>query len=145
MTCEYLTNETMPVWLACPSCGTHHNATACLACGHELTDDYAPALGLWASYRYYRRPWRDVAPAAHTLFPVRNRNSASQIALALSYYAFVPFLGLLFCPAAIICGVYGLWQSYRVPHKGGGQTAALSLLLGLSLSALQTILWRLFY
>lgn len=143
---DYLSNETQPTWLACPACGAHGpKAAQCLACGYEVSNDYAPGLGLWASYRHFTRPWRDVKPDAARLFPPRNRNTAAQMALALGTYALVPYLGLLFCPMAIACGAWGLWRAWRAPQQGGSGAALGGLLLGFGLGGLHLVLWWLLY
>jgi hypothetical protein len=76
-----------------------------------------------------------------SLFPTPNRNGASQAALACATYALVPYLGILFCPGAVLLGGIGLFYSVRAPQKGGRRAAYMSIALGLLILCAQVLLW----
>ena len=75
------------------------------------------------------------------LFPAQNRNGTSQAALAFATYALVPYLGILFCPGAVLLGSLGLFYSLRAPQNGGRRAAYASLILGLVILCVQLLLW----
>ena len=76
-----------------------------------------------------------------TLFPAQNRNGTSQAALAFATYALVPYLGILFCPGAVLLGGLGLFYSLRTPQDGGRRAAYASIALGLVILCVQLLLW----
>jgi hypothetical protein len=76
---------------------------------------------------------------------VRNSNGASTTALAFVTYALVPYLGILFCPGALLMGVLGLYNSYRAPERGGRRASYLGLSLGLLILCAQLFLWWILY
>jgi hypothetical protein len=78
-------------------------------------------------------------------FPSENRNGASTTALAFATYALVPYLGILFCPGALLMGSIGLVRSIRAPHAGGRRASFMGIILGLVLLCLQLFLWWLLY
>jgi hypothetical protein len=141
---------------ACPACGTfarRSSARFCATCGRSLEGGYFPADKLRASYH-----WRYQAPASESLaqhqraaapmlkkFPAENRNGASTTALAFVTYALVPYLGILFCPGALLMGSIGLVRSIRAPHAGGRRASYMGIILGLVLLCLQLFLWWLLY
>lgn len=74
-----------------------------------------------------------------------NTNSASTTALAFVTYALVPYLGILFCPGALVMGGVGLYNSYRLPDHGGRRTSFLSVIFGLLIFCGQLFLWWILY
>ena len=74
-----------------------------------------------------------------------NRNNASTTALAFVTYALVPYLGILFCPGAVLMGGLGLFNSYRTPERGGRRASMFGLALGLLIFCAQLILWWILY
>src|SRR3712207_3210315 len=155
---------------ACAACGApprRSRARYCSTCGQELSREYVPADSLRASYRFerpretlgfraegrgaprgrQRRPWRRVRTQSvrTEMMPVKNSNGASTSALACVAYALVPYLGILFCPGALLFGGVGLFRSWRTPHAGGRRESALGLLLGLLLLCAQLVLWWILY
>src|SRR3712207_3344420 len=162
-----LTGATTRSCAACGATPRRSRARYCSTCGHELSKDYAPADSLRASYRFkrpretlgfnveahrvrqrrQRRPWRRVRPKRLRveMMPARNSNGASTSALACVAYALVPYLGILFCPGALLFGGVGLVRSWRSPHAGGRRESALGLLLGLLLLCAQLVLWWILY
>lgn len=70
------------------------------------------------------------------------QNSSAAIALAFVAYALVPYLGILFCPGAIVMGIFGV----RRASAADGHTAAwFSIWSGIGLFCLQLLLWWLLY
>ncbi|MGB8506944.1 MAG: hypothetical protein WCD76_00930, partial [Pyrinomonadaceae bacterium] len=74
-----------------------------------------------------------------------NRNGASTTALAFVTYALVPYLGILFCPGALVCGSVGLLRAIRTPHVGGRRASAMSITLGIVIFGAQLVLWWILY
>lgn len=139
--------------LSCAVCSAPANragANFCAVCGHELRRDYAPLDGLRASYNLHRdqllkqNPFPPTISGTPNLFN-HNHNNASSTAMAFVVYSLVPYLGILFCPGALVLGCVGLSVSYRKPQLGGRQTAAYSLLLGSLVLLVQILLWWLLY
>ncbi len=150
-------------------------ARFCATCGRRLEGDYFPTDSLRASYRYERRPTvsaasdegqaggaaqfapvegraarrvrvaRTVARQRGGLMPSQNLNGASTTALAFVTYALVPYVGILFCPGALLMGGIGLVRADRAPHVGGGRASALGVLLGVLLLCAHLLLWWILY
>ena len=74
-----------------------------------------------------------------------DQNSASATARAFATYALVPYLGILFCPGAVVMGSVGLLRYYREPRIGGRTVAYASIIAGTLVLALQLLLWWLLY
>ena len=150
----------------CPACGAESRraeARFCATCGRSLGGDYFPTDSLRASYRYARRPpalfetafegraarrsrfARAAARQRREVMPTRNLNGASTTALAFATYALVPYVGILFCPGALLMGGIGLVRAYRAPHVGGGRASALGVLLGVLLLCAHLVLWWILY
>lgn len=151
----------------CPACGTRVRrveARFCATCGRTLDESgYLPADSIRASYHLPRRPQRRHARAANsfsmsditlrpqsksagrTLLPAQNQNTASAIALAFATYALVPYLGILFCPGAIVAGSIGLFSSYRAPRQAGFRVSLFSVFAGLIVFGAQIFLWWILY
>jgi hypothetical protein len=76
-------------------------------------------------------------------------SGASATAFAFVTYALVPYLGILFCPGALLFGGVGLVRAWRA--QGGGRNAgvarssALSIALGLLVLCAQLLLWWILY
>jgi hypothetical protein len=143
----------------CPACGeTARRAEAryCSNCGRSLDESYLPVDALRASYNLQQRRRTASRSEGHatskplkssmsSIFPARNRNGASTTALAFMTYALVPYLGILFCPGAVLMGSVGLYNSYRVPERGGRRASFISLSLGLLIFCAQLFLWWILY
>jgi len=159
---------------ACGAEARRESARYCATCGRSLGGDYFPTDSLRASYRYERRPKasasgrataavsfaaaaadgravrrarvaRTVARERREVMPTRNLNGASTTALAFVTYALVPYVGILFCPGALLMGGIGLVRAYRAPHVGGGRASALGVLLGVLLFCAHLLLWWILY
>ncbi len=76
---------------------------------------------------------------------VANHNGASTTALAFVTYALVPYLGILFCPGALVFGSIGLVRAIRAPHVGGRRTSVTSIVLGVVILGAQLVLWWILY
>lgn len=85
------------------------------------------------------------APDLSQVFAPRNRNGAAQTALACVAYAAIPYLGILFCPVALVFGGIGLARSYSRPEQGGRREAGAGMALAVGLFAYQIALWWLLY
>lgn len=134
----------------CTACGTlieRDSSKFCRVCGKLLTEDYQPLDTLRASYKLQGKQIRyDSASPEKTknLFK-QNENSASTTAWAFAVYSLVPYLGIIFCPFAMIIGVFGMIAARRKPHLGGRKAASASIAVGLIIFVVQTFLWFLLY
>lgn len=84
----------------------------------------------------------DRKPPAH-LFD-NEGNAAAGIALVLVFSALVPYIGLLFCPLAIMAGGFGLFEARVVSRAGGSRLAACCIVFGFIIAGAQILLWRMF-
>ena len=154
---------------ACPACGAQPRRTDarfCATCGRRLADEgYFPTDALLASYHqqrrrpsldgaldgaaakkadaralFYEKDARPRAARPEMLFE-KNVNNAAQTAMAFVVYALVPYLGILFCPGALVMGGVGLLRARRAPHVGGRRAALTSIALGLLLFVAHLLLW----
>ncbi|HVF57550.1 MAG TPA: hypothetical protein VM934_15450 [Pyrinomonadaceae bacterium] len=153
---------------ACPACGAaaqRAGARYCGTCGRSLdAEDYFPTDAVRASYHQQRpqaspfvfnaprtasrddrqttlRKRRAKPPAPST----PNSNGASTTAMAFVTYSLVPYLGIIFCPGALLMGGIGLVRAYRAPHAGGGRTSVLSITMGVVIFGAQMLLWWILY
>lgn len=158
--------------LACPACGASTRRTGasyCATCGRKLdAEDYFPTDAVRASYHQQRlqpsmraaggfareetKPARHANRRNHPAKPVRpdvlfavNGNGASTTALAFVAYSLVPYIGIIFCPGALLMGGLGLMRAYRSPHVGGRSTSAMSIVLGVVVFGAQLLLWWILY
>jgi hypothetical protein len=150
--------------LACGAEARRVEARFCSACGRKLSESYLPADALRASYNLQHRRASAAAAAVvvvgrkggvtngkplkssmSSIMPLPNRNGASTTALAFVTYALVPYLGILFCPGAVLMGSLGLYNSYRAPERGGRRASYLSLTFGLLILCAQLLLWWILY
>ena len=77
--------------------------------------------------------------------PRRSENGAAATAMAFVTYALVPYLGILFCPGALLFGGVGLVRAWRAPQSGHARAAVVSLALGLLVLGAQLLLWWILY
>ena len=154
----------------CPACGARARrarARFCATCGRALGGGYFPADSVRASYRFERAPAppRRHGPVAPSRAPRRaagrrgaarggvefmprvRESGAAATAFAFVTYALVPYLGILFCPGALVCGGWGLVRAWRAPHApaGAARASALSIALGLVVLCVQLVLWWILY
>lgn len=158
---------------ACAACGSvarRADARFCSTCGRNLGEDYFPTDSLRASYGFesrtpaptasrhraapsqppfhhqtHRRVRRTGGAVKSDFMPQQNRNGASTTALAFVTYALVPYLGILFCPGALLLGGIGLLRSYRSPHLGGRRASAMGIAFGMVVFGAQLLLWWILY
>jgi hypothetical protein len=153
---------------SCPACGSRArrgDARYCSTCGRALGEDYFPTDSLRASYRfespsappsprlareprYLRtRGRRRQSRAALRIefMPQTNRSGVPATALAFVTYALVPYLGILFCPGAVVLGGLGLLRSRHATHARARRDSALSVALGLAIFCVQLLLWWILY
>ncbi|HEY8410694.1 MAG TPA: hypothetical protein VIK76_04805 [Pyrinomonadaceae bacterium] len=76
-------------------------------------------------------------------------NSLAATARAFATYSLVPYLGILFCPGAVVVGTVGVVTSYNSRHSSP-QTAArtacyLSTAIGVVVLVAQLLLWWILY
>jgi hypothetical protein len=134
--------------LICAACGGQTQrqfAKFCQVCGKSLHEDYEPLDVLRASYRLQGKSFpleqkREIVNLFET-----NKNSASDTAAAFVVYSLVPYLGILFCPGALLMGGVGIFVSYRKPYLGGRKKSAYSIFLSVVVFAMQILLWWLLY
>ena len=142
---------------ACPACGAgvrRGQAQFCATCGRSLLDgSYLPADALRASYHmqdarasaHYRMNIKNTIRSFSAKFPAQNRNNASLTALAFVTYSLVPYLGILFCPGAVLMGGVGLVRSWRVPQLGGRRASYAGVIFGVMILSIQLLLWWVLY
>jgi preprotein translocase subunit Sec61beta len=69
-------------------------------------------------------------------------------ARAFATYSLVPYLGIVFCPGAVVLGTVGLIRSYRSQEPGnesGRGVCYASTIVGLVVLAIQLMLWWILY
>ena len=138
-----------PAARGCPACGAkarRADARFCSACGRRLDETYLPADALRASYSVQRaRNVKRIKGSMASIRPARNTNGASTTALAFVTYALVPYLGILFCPGAVLMGGVGLYNSYRAPERGGRRASYYGVAFGVLIFCAQLFLWWILY
>ena len=66
-------------------------------------------------------------------------------ARAFATYSLVPYLGILFCPGAVLLGALGVVKSYRSDSESGRFVCYMSTIVGLVVLAVQLFLWWILY
>ena len=69
----------------------------------------------------------------------------SQIARAFATYSLVPYLGILFCPGAVLVGTAGVIRSYSSPQMAGRTACYVSAAVGIVVLVAQLLLWWILY
>jgi hypothetical protein len=163
-----------PVCPACGAVSRRAAAKFCATCGRSLDDsDYRPADQLRASYRWrreeslrvthdnplatiyeHRRAFVAAHRARQKFFPRAPsmnratddyRNAATETAFVIVAFCFIPFLGLLLAPCAVVFGCAGLVCARRSSHRRGTRAAAHAVVYGVVLFGAQVfICWTLF-
>ena len=77
--------------------------------------------------------------------PRGSESGTAATAMAFVTYALVPYLGILFCPGALLFGGVGLVRAWRAPRPGYARAAVVSLALGLLVLCAQLLLWWILY
>ena len=73
------------------------------------------------------------------------KSSLAATAQAFATYSLVPYLGILFCPGAVLVGSVGVVRSYRANGATDRATCYASLVIGLVVLAVQSLLWWILY
>lgn len=69
-------------------------------------------------------------------------------ARAFATYSLVPYLGIVFCPGAVVLGTVGVVKSYRSRQVSGDSARGVcyaSTIIGLVVLAVQVLLWWILY
>ena len=69
-------------------------------------------------------------------------------AKAFATYSLVPYLGIVFCPGAVVLGTVGIVKSYRSQQVSGDSARGVcyaSTIVGLVVLAVQLLLWWILY
>jgi hypothetical protein len=69
-------------------------------------------------------------------------------ARAFATYSLVPYLGILFCPGAVVLGTFGVVRSYRSPEISGDSSRRIcyaSTIVGVVVTVVQLLLWWVLY
>lgn len=137
-----------PGCAACGAAARRDGARFCSTCGRSLDEGYLPADGLRSSYHSGQRQSTSrkpqVAPPEFHMTPSfssTHGNATAHTALAFLTYSLVPYLGILFCPGAVLLGGIGLARSLRTPHRGGRRASYASIFVGLVVLCVQVLLW----
>jgi hypothetical protein len=75
------------------------------------------------------------------------RGNIAATARAFATYSLVPYLGILFCPGAVLVGTFGLLTSYRsnVSAAPNRTVCFASVIVGLIVLFVQLFLWWILY
>lgn len=60
-------------------------------------------------------------------------------------YSLIPYLGIVFCPGAVVMGIVGWLASHRFPENGTRRASSACTLAGLFMLGVQVLLWWLLY
>jgi len=74
-----------------------------------------------------------------------DKSSLAATASAFATYSLVPYLGILFCPGAVLVGGVGVVRSYSANGIGDRRTCYASLIIGLVVLVVQSLLWWILY
>jgi len=75
-------------------------------------------------------------------------SNVASTARAFATYSLVPYLGILFCPGAVLIGSFGIVKYFRSKAAVGVETrnvCYLSVLVGVIILAVQLLLWWILY
>jgi hypothetical protein len=72
--------------------------------------------------------------------------SLPDTARAFATYSLVPYLGILFCPGAVVVGTVGVVRSYRTEQTREGRVVCYaSTIVGVVVLVIQLLLWWILY
>jgi hypothetical protein len=69
-------------------------------------------------------------------------------ARAFATYSLIPYLGILFCPGAVVVGSVGVIRSYRSSvsaNESSRSACYVSLIVGIVVTIIQLLLWWILY
>ena len=69
------------------------------------------------------------------------RNGPTESAYVLITYALMPYVGVVFCPAAAVCGAVGMRRARRERHPAAEREAEQSVAYAILLFGAQALLW----
>ena len=72
-------------------------------------------------------------------------NGLAGTAKAFATYSLVPYLGILFCPGAVLFGTVGVVRSYRSHDTSVRSVCYLSTAVGFVVLVVQLLLWWILY
>jgi len=73
-------------------------------------------------------------------------NNLSATARAFATYSLVPYLGILFCPGAVVVGAVGVVRSYASEQSRDGRFVCYaSTIVGVVVLIVQILLWWILY
>jgi hypothetical protein len=73
-------------------------------------------------------------------------NGKAATARAFATYSLVPYLGILFCPGAVVMGTVGVFRSYSSPQAAAARkTCYVSTIAGVLVLIAQLLLWWILY
>ena len=75
-------------------------------------------------------------------------NGLPGTARAFATYSLVPYLGIVFCPGAVLLGTVGVVRSYRSEKTNGDSARGVcyvSTIVGVVVLAIQLLLWWILY
>ena len=73
-------------------------------------------------------------------------NGLPDTARAFATYSLVPYLGILFCPGAVVAGAAGVVRSYRPGQSNEGRNVCyVSTIVGIVVLIIQLLLWWILY
>jgi len=73
-------------------------------------------------------------------------SNITSTARAFATYSLIPYLGILFCPGAVLVGGFGVVRSFRASDDSDSRLACcLSVLTGMIVAAIQLLLWWVLY
>lgn len=73
-------------------------------------------------------------------------NDIAATARAFATYSLVPYLGILFCPGAVVVGTLGVFRSYSSPETRVTRTTCyVSTVVGVIVLIAQLLLWWILY
>jgi hypothetical protein len=75
----------------------------------------------------------------------RNVSAVTATARAFVTYALVPYIGIIFCPGALLLGGVSYLRASRSPQATGRRDAVVSIALGLFVLCAQIALWWVLY
>lgn len=79
------------------------------------------------------------------MFLQRETKSSASTAMAFVTYALVPYLGILFCPGALLMGTIAFVRAGHTPQPGDRRRAATSIVLAILLLGVHILLWWILY
>ena len=74
-----------------------------------------------------------------------NQTGLASVARAFATYSLVPYLGILFCPGAMLVGGWGVVRSYQQREGTSRMNCYVSVLIGFVVLVVQCLLWWILY